>query len=380
MRVTYYDNFAEIPDQVRQAFDAESERCFFSSLSWYNTFAKYALDPEDQVRIYCLQDERRVAPTVLPAVLRSADRSFWKARKLSSLSSYYTCKYSLIGDGTRDAHTTRELAQSLAREWPRWDALELKPLDSEHPSFEILRESLQKAGFLVQTFFCFGNWYLDVDGRSFAEYKESLPSKLRNTLDRKHKQLARSKRASLTIVSGKEGLEEAIAAYNAIYLASWKRPEPYPDFVPHLIRMCASQRTLRLGILSIDGRPAAAQLWIVHNKQALIYKLAYDEQFASLSVGTILTAALMEHVMDVDRVSQVDYLSGDDSYKRDWMSSRRERWGILAMNPRTVRGLLAIARHAGGRRLKRALLSVVDGNASQGPFVDTHQARRRELH
>jgi Acetyltransferase (GNAT) domain len=126
------------------------------------------------------------------------------------------------------------------------------------------------------------------------------------------------------------------------------------EFIPGLIRLCAQQGVLRLGVAHIDGKPAAAQLWIVHNGAALIYKLAYDEQFADLSVGTILTANLMQHVLDIDKAEVVDYLSGDDAYKKDWMSDRRERWGILAMNPRTVGGAMAIGRHVGGRFLKRA--------------------------
>jgi CelD/BcsL family acetyltransferase involved in cellulose biosynthesis len=57
----------------------------------------------------------------------------------------------------------------------------------------------------------------------------------------------------------------------------------------------------------------------------------------------------MEHVIDRDKVSVVDYLTGDDGYKKDWMTHRRERWGIVAFNPRSLRGLLRAARHFGGR-------------------------------
>lgn len=36
------------------------------------------------------------------------------------------------------------------------------------------------------------------------------------------------------------------------------------------------------------------------------------------------------------------------------MSHRRERWGIMAFNPRQVGGLLLAGRHVGGRAVKRA--------------------------
>jgi hypothetical protein len=64
---------------------------------------------------------------------------------------------------------------------------------------------------------------------------------------------------------------------------------------------------------------------------------------------------MMAHVLDVDRVREVDFGRGDDPYKQLWMSHRREHWGLLAFNPSTPWGLLTAARHLGGRALGRAL-------------------------
>jgi CelD/BcsL family acetyltransferase involved in cellulose biosynthesis len=47
---------------------------------------------------------------------------------------------------------------------------------------------------------------------------------------------------------------------------------------------------------------------------------------------------MMEHVIEKDRVSRIDYLTGDDDYKKNWMSVRKERHGIAAYNPRTLSG------------------------------------------
>ncbi len=353
--VRIFSSFEDLPEETQRLFDNAGADCIFSGMPWFKTFAKFALDPTDSVRVYSANGGDSSSPdeAILPMVHRVTDSGFFKARKLSSLSSYYTCLYGPIGNNFTKRGADA-LARGFADENPRWDEVELKPLDVDAPAFAALVQGLEKAGFVVQTYFCFGNWYLEVKGRSFAQYVETLPSVLRNTLGRKKKKLEKSGRAQIEIVTGGDGLESAIAAYNTAYLASWKESEPYPQFVPELIRNCAALGVLRLGIVRVDGEPAAAQFWIVHNGRALIYKLAYDERFAELSVGTILTATLMKHVIDIDGVIQVDYLTGDDAYKKDWMSSRRERWGILALNPRTLRGALAIVRHIGGRAIKRA--------------------------
>ena len=60
----------------------------------------------------------------------------------------------------------------------------------------------------------------------------------------------------------------------------------------------------------------------------------------------------MRHVIEVDRVKEVDYLIGDDPHKQFWMSHRRERWGIVAYNPRTLTGALGLLREVLGRLAK----------------------------
>jgi len=358
--VSRFSTFDELPIAAKSLFEAAETKSFFLGLPWFQTFVKYALDPGDEIRIYDVNAAAKPheARIILPVLHRISGDGVFCARRLSSLSSYYTSLFSPVGNGMTDKSVMGALAKTLAGDSPSWDIIELRPLAVDELSFSSFVSGLRAAGFVVQTFFCFGNWYLEVQGRSFDQYLDDLPSTLRNTLARKKKKLEKSGRARLEIVTGSDGLESAIEGYNKVYLASWKRPEPYPLFVPALIRECAARGALRLGILTVDGEPAAAQFWIVQNGKALIYKLAYDERFADLSVGTILTAALMQHAIDVDHVREIDYLTGDDSYKKHWMSARRERWGILAMNPRTLRGSAAIARHVGGRAAKRLVKSM----------------------
>ena len=108
-----------------------------------------------------------------------------------------------------------------------------------------LQTALSGAGLLVQTYFCFGNWYLQVNGRSYAEYFEALPSQLRNTLRRKTEQLAKSTMSRIVVCRDASGLDEALRAYQQVYAASWKIREPFPEFINGLCRTCAEQGWLR---------------------------------------------------------------------------------------------------------------------------------------
>jgi hypothetical protein len=41
-----------------------------------------------------------------------------------------------------------------------------------------------------------------------------------------------------------------------------------------------------------------------------------------------LSAALFQHVLDIDRVDLVDFGTGDDAYKAEWMDHVRDRFRL----------------------------------------------------
>ncbi|MES1981103.1 MAG: GNAT family N-acetyltransferase [Pseudomonadota bacterium] len=332
-----YESMAQLPSSCEALLDAASRDSYDLSGDWFRLLENKALPPERRLRIYVTEQHGKVR-SILPFMLIKAK---WYSQ-MSSLTNYYSSLYRpLLADTVTSAELAGALRIIVADS--AIDRLRFDAMDIEHPTFEMLQSAIRQIGLRPYEFSCFGNWYLPVQNRPFQAYFQSLPSQVRNTVRRREKKFYAGGKGKLEIVSGADGLEKAITAWGKIYSASWKNAEPFPEFVPGLIRMCAAHNWLRLGIAYYDDEPVAAQIWIVNHGRAAIYKLAYDEKFAHLSAGTVLTTHLMRHALDEDKIHEADYLIGDDAYKKDWMSHRRERRGIIAYNTRRIGGIAGAA-------------------------------------
>jgi CelD/BcsL family acetyltransferase involved in cellulose biosynthesis len=106
---------------------------------------------------------------------------------------------------------------------------------------------------------------------------------------------------------------------------------------------------LRLGLYWHDDQPVAAQFWVVDSGRATVLKLAHDEAAKARSPGTVLTALMLRYLLDHEHVDWIDFGRGDDPYKRLWATERRQRIGVVLVNPRHPRGLAFLGRHALGQ-------------------------------
>ena len=148
----------------------------------------------------------------------------------------------------------------------------------------------------------------------------------------------------------------AWADYEAVYRVSWKPEEGSFAFLRALAEQEGAAGTLRLGLAYKDGAPIAAQLWTIENGEATIHKLAYAESAKALSPGTILGEAMFRRAIDTDRVAMIDYGTGDDAYKADWMAERRQLWRLapsIRARSRPVRRAARAASALAGRWRRR---------------------------
>ncbi|WP_225421403.1 GNAT family N-acetyltransferase [Sphingomonas parva] len=247
-----------------------------------------------------------------------------RGRRAEAYANWYSLRFGPAGGSAGlEAIGRRLRAEGVVR-------LSLSPIEDPGATVGALR----RAGWIARTQPATASWQIDVGDLDFATYWARRPSRLRNTAERRAKQL--------DVEIHRHFDAGAWAAYEEVYQASWKPAEGSPAF----LRALAVQERdrLRLGIARHDGRPVAAQLWLVEDGRATIHKLAYREDAARLAPGTVLSMAMFRAAIDQDGVARIDYGTGDEAYKADWMDERHILWRIDAFDPRRPSGLLAAAR------------------------------------
>ncbi len=327
---------------------------YFSSRAWYEVFTRTVVGDAAQVRFLAARDPGGAVAAILPLWAHPAE-GVLRARLLGSLTNYYSCLYQPLFAPQRELaeRGLKALIDHLISIRPQWSMIDLRPMPSDNWCNAVILEQFRARGFRADTYTAFGNWYLDCTTMDFEQYLATRRKKMRSTVRSKTNQLSKSHQLEYRIVQEAEHVDAAVQAYETVYNLSWKQSEPYPRFIPELAHALAREGKLRLGLLNLDDRTVAAQLWFFSGGTAHIFKLAYDPDFSQFSVGTLLTMKLVEHSMVEDGAAVVDFLSGDDEYKKHWMSDFRERVGIEVINPRSSAGLALLARRALGAVKRR---------------------------
>lgn len=335
--IEVYKHPIEFPQDVQNLFAAADAISFDFGLDWYRNLVDTVYPQDAGVRFYVL---RRAGQPIaaLPILIERR----WGGNQAKSLANYYSALYAPVLASAVKAIDLVLLLHAIRDSHTPLSSFRFAPMDPESLVYRRLLNALRLTGMAPFQFFCFGNWYLNVES-TWAEYLAGRDGAIRSTIKRMDKKFEAAG-GTLEIIKGGVDLERGLAAYKSVYATSWKVPEPFPSFMPGLMRACAERGWLRLGVAWLNDLPVAAQIWIVANNKASIYKLAYNETYKSYASGTLLTATLIQHVLQVDLVREMDYLIGDDPYKKAWLSDRRERWGLIAYNPRTIVGLFGLVR------------------------------------
>jgi CelD/BcsL family acetyltransferase involved in cellulose biosynthesis len=311
----------------------------FSGRAWWDVVLAHAMPVDAEA---CFVTLRSVGAVIaLVPMLRQHGR-------LASLTTPYSCEYAPLFTAGADGATRVAAMAAFARFCRGCGVTRLDAVPAEWDGLPDLLTGVRQAGLRALRFDHFGNWHEDVSGLGWPAYLHARPGALRETIRRRLRRAEAVPGARFALLTQPADMDQAAEAFESVYRRSWKEPEPYPAFNVALMRATARSGALRFGLWSIGHEPVAVQLWVVMDRRAIVLKLAHDEAYKTHSPGTVLTALMLRHLLDREDVAEIDFGRGNDSYKQGWASRRRQRIGILLVNPWRPAGAYALVRHAGG--------------------------------
>ncbi|MDP2560680.1 GNAT family N-acetyltransferase [Psychrobium sp. 1_MG-2023] len=332
------DDLSALSSSALELLEQHTASNIFLNKDWFTVLTEHALTADQQPYFACLNDENNHTIAILPLLSQPRMQYGLTLRTLTSLTNYYSPQYDLIYNHAQINHAAGLTAiLGELKKLTSWDLIDISPL--KPTQLEAFSQSAANINLFATPYWLTDNYY-HPDLTTYSNYLTCRSSRVKNTLKRKTKKLTKSHQWQIDLYQSGEQLDEAIAQYHAVYNESWKKSEPFPEFINQLIYLASQQGWLRLGILSIEEKPVAAQLWLVANEHAYIYKLAYDEAYKAFSCGSILSTFLTEHVVEKDEVTTIDFLTGTDRYKADWMSHRQDLFGVQFGNSHTIKGLI----------------------------------------
>jgi hypothetical protein len=321
----------------------------FRNLDEAEVSARGELDRDAQVSLFDRIDWFRrtwrfVAPDGVPLVIRARTEGSdcWlflvqNGNRADAMTSWYTLAFRPVFTGEPTDMVKSALLVAIARRLKkRVSKIVLSPMPAADA--ELVAKTFDRTRWVAIKRQTTVNWTVATEGLTFEEYWAARPGELRSTVKRKQGKFDVQTTVHTTFNSS------AWFIYEAIYEASWKPEEGSMPFLRDMAGAEGKAGALRMGVATIDDAPVAAQLWTVENGRAIIHKLAHLEAAAAQSPGSILTAAMFEHVIDKDHVSLVDFGTGDDRYKADWMDRRDPLYSLQMFNPMRPAGVVGAIR------------------------------------
>ncbi len=330
IRSEYHDNISVATIHDDNGLGRGGQKSIFDRLSWIDGLKKICM-PKVSAGFAVAQQEGARSWLFL-----KKDRFY----QYSVLANWYNFTAGPVFHGAKHEATKLTLLAAMSDQLRRKaHRIIISPVADEDELATLTVRAFRQAGWIVIRTQCDENHILRLGNLSFDEYWKKRPGQLRSTVKRK------SKKNDVAIRIDTEFSAESWQDYLTVYRRSWKPEEGNPDFLEMIARQESAAGCLRLGLAYIEGKPVAAQLWTVENGEALIHKLAHDERALKSSPGTLLSAALFQHVIDCDKISLIDFGTGSDAYKADWMDEVRMRYRLEMLWPHNPLSWPYIIRH-----------------------------------
>lgn len=325
-----------------EILEASSANCFFLTWEWLFTWWTHLAGERKLFILNVRSGDETVG--IAPLVERPA-RFGASLRSLEFLASgaIGSDYLDLIVRGGYEVEAVESIAGYLAE---RKLMLSLSQLGSSALAWRLARRLEERSGyrpFPLATDVC---PYIDLTGHTWTSYLSTLGSSHRANFLRRCKQVNRQFKMRFVPANSEETRREFLAILLELHRKRWSEKgssEAFstPDMVAfhqELSRLALDRGWLRLFVLWLDDRPAAALYGFCRDGRFYFFQSGLDPEYSRYSVGLVTMGLAIKSAIE-EGAKEYDLLHGDESYKFLWAGRKR---GIhkLQLYPSGVAGLV----------------------------------------
>jgi CelD/BcsL family acetyltransferase involved in cellulose biosynthesis len=248
---------------------------------------------------------------------------------------------------------------SHLRDRVTWDVLLLRDVPRDGPTSSLLEPLARADGHPT------GRWEsLRTPRLSLGAVpaEERTQAHFRANLRRRARRLQELGAVAVARAGAPDEADAALSDFLALEASGWKGKggtaialDPaLVLFYARIVRDAAARGALAVRALTLDGRPVAVHLGLVHRGVYLLPKTAYDEALASVSPGQLLQREVLAEC-EARGLAAFDFLGPDMPWKSDWAPERVAHDWLYVYRP----GAAGRARHALRHRLRPAVKEVL---------------------
>ena len=206
---------------------------------------------------------------------------------------------------------------------------------------------------------------IDLRGLSWDAYLGRLGNEHRYAVRRKLRSVAKRYDVRFEQATSEASRREALAVLLDLHLGRWRqrggstafdRPE-LRAFHEEFTGRALERGWLRLYVLRLDGRPAAAFYGMRYGESLAFYQSGFDPELSAASPGVVLMAMAIQRAIE-EGAASFDMLHGDEPYKLHWAGSVRplERIELFPSHAPALLWKQAFSLGRGARRLADRVL------------------------
>lgn len=307
-------------------------------------------------------------------------REWWggqRTRVLQSLTNVESPRYEFVA--ARGRPDTHERLWRALCDGRQWDVIRIEFLPEDSESLSAGLRVAKERGWTHVFETTFESPWRSLPSEA-GSWDEGLKRKFKSNLRNRERRLQELGEVTFSVVRGGAEQRAALDIFYALEASGWKaeggtaiaqRPS-VKAFYDALYDRPASD--VWIPILSVAGRPAAAQLVRLGGRTLQLLKTAYDPAFAPYAPGQLITTRLIRYGIE-HGMAVLDFLSEDMTWKRDWEPQLRRHYCLHLFAPST-RGRYAywsrygiresVKRIPGAQQLVRWLRSRRGGRGNDG--------------